>query len=188
MRRAARRNGYSILEIVVAMAIFGVFMVVLFVLTAEMRSWERRLPVNYMRHPQVMAVIARLRNDVLDAHGRNPYRSTHDGYSMSPKTLILETVHASGGARMVVWDFSTPGEVRRRSYNVGEVEEWVARGMPEGFSRDFVIDAVKIDDATALSGSGGSSAAQRPYGVRIVAKDSNGRVGLDQILQPRAHE
>lgn len=189
MRRVGRSRaaGYSLIEIVVAMSIFGLFLVVVFVLTAEMRGWERRLPVNYMRHPQVMAVVARLRHDVLDAHGKKPYRKSHDGYTMSPKTLILETVHASGGVRTVVWDFSTPGEVRRRSYNVGEVEEWLARGVPEGFSRDFVIDAVEIDDESVFSGGGGS-AAQRPYGVRILARDSNGRLTLDQILQPRAHE
>lgn len=192
MKRIASRRaaGYSLLEVVVAMAIFGIFLAVLFGLTAEMRGWERRLPVNYMRHPQVMAVIARLRHDVLDAHGSRPYRRTHDGYTMSPTTLILETVHATGTVRMVVWDFSTPGEVRRRSYNAGALEdEWLARGVPEEFSRNFTFDAVTLaEDEEVFSSDASQQEPQRPYGVRVLAKDSNGKVAIDQILQPRAHE
>ena len=72
----------------------------------------------------------------------------------------------------MIWDFSKPGEVLRRSYNVGVKTDWVARGVPPEFAVE--IEAVKF--------------AGRPYGVRIVAKDQEGRVAIDQILQPRAHE
>lgn len=170
MKRVA---GYTLLEVVVAMAVFGILLSVLAVLTAEMRFYEKRLPVNFMRHPQIISVIERLRRDVLDAHGQAPYRDTHDGYTMSEKTLILESVQRSGGVQTIVWDFSIPGEVHRRAYNVGVADHWVARGVPEDFS------SVEIGDV----GIPGSA-----YGVRITAKDRNGRIAIDQILQPRAHE
>jgi prepilin-type N-terminal cleavage/methylation domain-containing protein len=169
-----RSAGFTLLEIVVAMAIFGIFLLVIGILTSEMRSYEKRLPVNFMRHPQISAVVARVRRDVLDAHGSKPYRNSHGEYTMSPKTLILESVQATGGVETVVWDFSKPGEVRRISYNVGVASEWVARGVPEDFSSSVTLDAVDIPG--------------RPYGVRLIAKDRNGRIAIDQILQPRAHE
>ena len=168
------QRGYSLLEVVVAMAIFGIFLAVLFQLTAEMRFHEKRLPVNMHKHPQVMAVLARLRRDVLDAHGRTPYRKKHGEYVSSEKVLIVETVNASGGVETVVWDFRTPREVRRRAYNVGNATEWVARGLPLGFSQ-LRIDAVKTDEDAA-------------WATRIVARDEKGRLAIDTILQPRATE
>ena len=169
-----RQRGYSLLEVVVAMAIFGVFLAVLFQLTAEMRFYEKRLPVNMHRHPQVIAVLARLRRDVLDAHGRTPYKKSHDEYVSSEKVLIVETVNTSGGVETVVWDFRTPREVRRRAYNVGNATDWVARGLPLSFAQ-VEIDAVKTDDDAA-------------WATRIVARDEKGRLAIDTILQPRATE
>ncbi len=166
-----RQRGYSLLEVVVAMTIFGIFLAVLFHLTAEMRFYEKRLPVNMHKHPQVMAVLSRLRRDVMDAHGRSPYKNEHDGYVSSPKVLIVETINTSGGAETIVWDFRTPREVRRRAYNVGVPTEWVARGVPA----QFVVDAVKTHvDAT--------------WAARVMAKDEKGRLAIDTILQPRATE
>ena len=174
MVKPARSRGYSLLEVVVAMAIFGVFLAILFTLTAEMRFYEKRLPVNLHRHPQVIAVLSRLRRDVMDAHGRTPYKNEHDGYTSSDKVLIVETVNASGGVETVVWDFRTPREVRRRAYNVGNAEDWVARGLPLTFSQ-LEIDAVKTDDDAA-------------WATRITATDEKGRLAIDTILQPRATE
>ena len=167
-------SGYTLLEVVVAMAVFGIFLFILAQLTTEMRSHEKRLPVNMHKNPMVISVLARLRRDVLDGLGRDPYRNEHDGYVSSPKVLILETVNTSGGSEMVVWDFRTPGEVRRRAYNVGNATEWVARGLPLDFSQ-LEIDAVKT----------GSGAA---WATRIVAKDRKGQLAIDTILQPRATE
>lgn len=169
-----RQAGYSLLEITVAMAIFSIFLATLFVLTAEFRRHEKRMPINFMKHPQVISVIARLRRDVLDAHGTNPYRNEHDGYTMSAKTLILETVNAAGGTEIVVWDFSKKGEVLRRSYNAGVAANWTARGLPLSFTQNWEFDALKIGDG--------------PYGVRIQSKDDHGRLAIDQILQPRVEE
>jgi prepilin-type N-terminal cleavage/methylation domain-containing protein len=166
--------GYTLIEILVSMAVMSVVIAIFSILAAEMRSHEKRLPVNMLRHPQVVAVLARLRRDVIDAHGKSPYRNSHDGYTAGKQVLILESVQPNGGVQMVVWDFRTPREVRRRSYNVGQVTEWVARGLPDSFTNDLLIDAIGLPG--------------RPWAVRVVAKDSDGRIAIDQILQPRAHE
>jgi prepilin-type N-terminal cleavage/methylation domain-containing protein len=167
-------RGYSLIEVVVAMAVFGTFLMILGVLTVDMRRNEKRMPVNFMRHPQIDAVISRLRRDVLDAHGASPYREAHDGYTQGPKTLILESVQQNGGVNIIIWDFRNAGQVRRRAYNVGVVTEWVARGVPEDFASSLELDAVGIPG--------------RPWGVRVTARDERGRIAIDQILQPRAHE
>ncbi len=167
------RRGYSLLEVVVTMAIFGVFLLIITTLTLEMRTNEKRHPVNFMRHPQIVTVLARMRRDVLDAFGPNPYPPSAGGgkYQQSPKTLIIETM-VSGGLQTVVWDFSMAGEVHRISYNVGVSTEWVARGLPPDFGA--TIDSVEVPG--------------HPYGVRITAVDQKGILSIDQYLQPRAHE
>ena len=173
MRRRSQR-GHTLLEVIVSLTIFGTFLAIAFGLTAEMRRWEKRLPVNFMRHPQIIAVIARMRRDVLDVEiskGQPIYVEKHDGYAMGPKTLIIQT-GLETGSQIVVWDFSEPGVVRRVAYNVGVKTEWVVRGVPPEFSP--VIDEVKFDG--------------RPYGVRLFAKDTYGRMAIDQILQPRSYE
>ena len=179
-----RQRGYTLLEVVVAMAIFAMFLAVLFQLTAEMRGYEKRLPVNMHKHPQVIAVLARLRRDVMDAHGRSPYREEHAGYVSSSKVLILESVTASGGVETIVWDFRTPREVKRISYNVGNATEWVARGLPIDFTK-LDIDAVKVTD---LEIAGLDPDYDAAWATRIRATDEKGRLAIDTILQPRATE
>jgi prepilin-type N-terminal cleavage/methylation domain-containing protein len=174
VKRGLSQRGYTLLEVVVAMTIFGIFLAVLFQLTAEMRYYEKRLPVNMHRHPQVIAVLARLRRDVLDAHGRTPYKDSYGEYTASRKVLIVETVNASGGVETVVWDFRTPREVRRRAYIVGNPDDWVARGLPLDFSR-LEIEPIRT----------GTDAA---WAARIRATDEKGRIAIDTILQPRATE
>ena len=172
-----RQRGFSLLEVTIAMTVFGVFLVVFFMLTAEMRDWEKRLPVNLMRNPQIAGVLGRMRRDVQDAwipFGKTPYVNEHDGFSMSsPNTIILNVMQSTGGNQIIVWDFNTPGVARRIAYNVGFKNEWRAAGLPEDFAKNFTIGAVELND--------------RPYGVRITMKDDHGRVAIDQILQPRTH-
>ena len=168
-----RQRGFTLMELVITMAIFGMFLMMLGALTMEMRGQEKRYPVNFMQHPQVVAVLSRMRRDVQDAFGSNPYPgSTVDGrYVQSPKVLIVETM-VGVGSQTVVWDFSKQGEVHRVSYNVGVTTEWVARGLPPDFGANI--------DAIATPG--------HPFGVRITAADSHNRLTIDQYLQPRAHE
>jgi prepilin-type N-terminal cleavage/methylation domain-containing protein len=171
-----RDRGFTLLELIVAMSVFGVFLVVFFILTAEMRSWEKRLPVNFMRNPQVISTVARLRRDVQDMFivNANPYDTVYEGYTNTNKTLVFESQQPSGGVQKIIWDFREPGTAKRIAVNVGAVSEWHARGLPP----DFVVNF----DAVELPGKG------RPWGVRIRATDKNGRISIDQILQPRAHQ
>lgn len=171
-RRAA---GYSLLEVVVAMAVFGIFLLILGALTMEMRRAEQHLPVNFMRNPQVINVLSRMRRDVLDAHGVNAFEvMPPPGFEQSEKTLVVESVQPGGGVQTIVWDFRTPGVVVRHAYNVGVPTIWTARGLPEDFTNELLIDAVEMEG--------------RPWGVRLKARDRKGRLAIDQIFQPRAHE
>ena len=169
-----RQRGYTLLEAVFAMAIFGIFLMVVVALTADMRAYEKRLPINMHKHPQVIAVLSRLRRDVLDAAGRVPYQNSYGTYIASDKVLIINTFVTNGGQQTVIWDFRTPGEVRRRAYQVGVPSDWVARGLPFEFS-NLKIEALKI--------TGGSA-----WATRIKATDEKGRIAIDTILQPRATE
>jgi prepilin-type N-terminal cleavage/methylation domain-containing protein len=180
--RARRQRGFTLIEVIISMTIFGTLLVIVFALTAEMRRWEKRLPVNFMRHPQIMSVISRMRRDVLDVQvGTNgkiyldEYTDQYDNklYENTSKTLILQTLPETG-LQTIIWDFTEPGVARRLSYNVGVRSEWVARGLPNGFSSGVFLEAVEFEG--------------RPYGVRLKAEDSNGQISIDQILQPRTHE
>jgi prepilin-type N-terminal cleavage/methylation domain-containing protein len=171
-----RQAGYSLIEVIVALSVFCAFLAVLFILTAEMRGWDKRLPMNYTRYPQIGSVIARMRKDVQDINlqaNPNPYKIEHDGYSNTDKTLIF-TTSVAGGERIVVWDFREAGVVTRHEYNVGVKTSWNARGVPAEFSAGIGIEAV------AMPG--------RPFGVRLQAKDAKGHLAIDQIFQPRAHD
>jgi hypothetical protein len=157
------------MEVVISLAVFGVFMLLITQLTLEMNGYDKRYPVNYMSHPQVASLVARLRRDVYDA--TSPYYlSDYGTYSNSPKTLILYSLQPSGFAETVVWDFSKKGEAWRRAYSVGNLTtEWVARGVPQITLLDFPIEG-------------------HPDSVRVQAKDTEGQIAIDQVFQPRSHE
>jgi len=162
-------RGYTLLEIVVALALFGVFLLIITQLTREMNGYERRLPINFMAHPQVGAVLARMRRDVSDATA--PYYPDSCGtYSQSQKTLILYSLQSTGNAVTVVWDFTKPGEAHRLAYSVGSLtSNWVARGVPQSFTvTDFPIDG-------------------HPDSVRVQAREPIGILAIDQLFQPRPH-
>ncbi len=171
-----RQAGYSLMEVVVALSVFCAFLAVLLILTAEMRGWDKRLPMNYARHPQVASVIARMRRDVLDAHMPHyvtPYISEHAGFKQSEKTLILRTL-VGGTERIIIWDFRVEGLVTRHEFNAGMHMQWNARGVPPDFSAGTGLTAVEMEG--------------RQYGVRLQARDAKGQLAIDQIFQPRTHQ
>ena len=169
MVRRRRERGYSLLEVIWVLAIFGVFLFMLTTMTEELRRQEVEYPIDFMKHPQLTAVLSRLRRDVIDAFGGGPYPPSYNEYAQSDKTLILYTVLGSG-SQTVVWDFRTKGEARRMSFSAGMmVSDWKARGVP-----DFTIGTYEIPN--------------RPFAVRVQAKNKKGRLAVDQIFQPRAHE
>ena len=165
-----RQRGFTLLEIVVALSIFGILLIILTVLTLEMHQQEKRFPVNFMKHPQMVAVIARLRRDVLDIDFSDPYPDPFGDYTQSKKVLIVQTFREGRGVRTVVWDLREEGVAKRREYNVGVVTDWYARGLPGS-----------IEFSAEKLGAG------RPWATRIIAKDGKGAIAIDQIFQPRTH-
>jgi len=171
LRSSRKSRGFTLLETIFTLAIFGVFIIILVTMSAEMRGYDRRYPVNFMRHPQVTAVMSRMRKDVVDAFGADPYPASYATYGQTSKTLIVYSVQSTGFTQTIVWDFRTPGVVYRKAYSVGNVvSDWVARGVPA----DFTVGTFEIPD--------------RPFAVRIRATDQGGKLAIDQIFQPRAHE
>lgn len=164
-----RERGYTMLEMVIALAVFGVFLMIIVALTAEMRANEKRYPVNFMIHPEISGVMARMRRDIFDTMY---YPAEWQGYSQTPKTLVLYTLRQTGFAETVVWDFRTRGEVHRKSFNATEQDgDWVARGLP-----DFNVN---IDTFTLGTGQDA---------VRIKGTDDQNRLAIDEIFVPRPHK
>jgi len=162
-----RERGYSLLEIVVTLAVFGIFLWIVVVLTAEMRANEKRYPINYMAHPEVSAVMARLRRDIFDT---TFYPQNFQGYEQSPQTLLLYTIDQSGFGKTVIYDFRTHGEVHRKEYNATQLTgEWVAHGVPDFHFDDFTLDTGQV-------------------AARITARDEQNRLAIDEIFVPRPHK
>lgn len=161
-----RPRGFSLMEVVVTVAVFGVFLMIIVSLTLEMRKNEAKYPINFMLHPEVSSVIARLRKDVFDTMY---YPASFKTYSQSSKTLILYTLKTTGFAETVIYDFSKNGEVHRLSYNATDpTGEWIARGVPT-----FEISSYSL--------------ATGQDAVRIKAYDKDGKLAIDEIFLPRAH-
>lgn len=162
-----RQRGFTLMEMVVTLAIFGAFLLIIVSLTLEMRKNETKYPVNFMVHPEVSSVIARLRKDVFDT---KYYPAEFKGYSQSASTLILYTLRTSGFGETVIYDFGTKGEVHRKAYNATDlVSDWTARGVPTFQIADYQLTT-------------GQDA------VRIKAYDDQGKLAIDEIFLPRAHD
>jgi prepilin-type N-terminal cleavage/methylation domain-containing protein len=162
-----RQRGYTMMEIVVTLAVFGVFLMIIVGITLEMRKTEAKYPVNFMVHPEVAGLVARMRKDVFDT---KYYPATFQTYEQTSKTLILYTLQKTGFAETVVYDFNTDGEVHRKSYNASQLTgDWVARGVPT-----FEISSFELDTGQQA--------------VRISAKDKKGVLGIDEIFLPRPHD
>jgi prepilin-type N-terminal cleavage/methylation domain-containing protein len=165
IRRRAR--GYSLLEIVVVMALFGVFLYILVTLTTEMRRNEKKWPVNFFAHPEVGNVLARMRRDILDS---TSFPATIDKYSQSPTTLIVYTINQDGTAETVVWDFSQPGEVHRVAFKATlKSSEWMTHEDPI-----FVTSLEPMESGDEQQ-------------VHIRAIDTQGKLAIDEIFVPRPH-
>lgn len=162
-----RQRGYTLLEIVVTLAVFGVFLFIVVLLTAEMRANEKKYPINYMAHPEVSSVMARLRKDIFDT---KYYPATFQNYQQTPQTLILYTLQQSGFGETVVYDFRTAGEAHRKSFNAAQLTgDWTARGVPQFSIGNFTLNT-------------GQDA------VRISATDAQNRLAIDEIFVPRPHD
>ncbi|MEA2162593.1 MAG: hypothetical protein QOK37_720 [Thermoanaerobaculia bacterium] len=166
MRKRAR--GFSLMEAVIAMALFSVFLFILVTLTAEMRRNEKRWPVNFFSHPEVGSVLARIRRDVYDS---TSLLDSFGTFSSSATMLIVYTINQDRtSAETVVWDFSIPGEVHRRAYRATLLSsEWMARSVPI-----FLWSKESMPDG--------------PDAVRMKAIDKEGKLAIDEIYVPRPHQ
>jgi prepilin-type N-terminal cleavage/methylation domain-containing protein len=165
--RRRRARGYSMMEIVVVMALFGVFLFILVTLTTEMRRNEKKWPVNFFSHPEVGYALSRMRHDILDS---TAFPDSIKEFSQSPTTLILYTINQDGTAETVVWDFSKPGMVHRIAFKATLLSsEWKT-----------LEDPIFIASLEPMS----SGDEQQ---VHIRAIDKQGKLAIDQIFVPRPH-
>jgi prepilin-type N-terminal cleavage/methylation domain-containing protein len=164
--RRRRARGYTMMEIVITMALFGVFLFIIVTMTAEMRRVEKKWPVNFFAHPEVGSVLARMRRDIYDSTARP---DSFETYSASPLTLIVYTINNDGTAETVVWDFTTPGEAHRKAFKATLLSsEWMAGGLP-------------LFMATTEPMPSGQDA------IRIQAIDKEKKLAIDELIVPRPH-
>ena len=166
-----RQRGYSLMEMTIAMAIFGIFLFIVVTLTAEMRRQEKKYPVNFIAHPDVNAVLARMRRDINDT---KVYYTEYGGVPAAPPSVLwIDTITNAGTSEVVMWDFRTVGEVHRRVYTAEttQTSDWVARGVP-------------LFTYIPYPGPHGSN------GVEVQAFDLSGdkpKLAIDEIFIPRPH-
>lgn len=159
------KRGFSLMEVVVAMAVLGVVILAMTMLTAEYRRYDRAVQFKWFVHPEIDAVLSRMRADVIETTG---YPAEVNGYVQGEKVLILQTRDVTLHTEETVWDFREPPIARRLRYRSGEVaESWQANGLPE-----FTIAAAPMPDGAV--------------GLRLQGKDGEGRVIVEQTLAPRA--
>jgi hypothetical protein len=163
--RTPHSGGFSIVELLAAMVIFGVFLIVLVGLQREFLRYDGEMRVAFFTHPAPFSVLARLRRDILDSRG---YPESEGDWTQSTSTLLLDAAGDDGRPLVVVWDFSNPLLVKRIEREKGKsVSEWEARAVP----------AYRIGNWEAPDGR---------IGVLVTATDGEGNVVVDQIVTPRA--
>lgn len=161
-----RARGYSLMEITVTLALFGVFLFIIVTLTAEMRRNEKKWPVNFLTHPDVSAALSRMRRDVYDA---KYFPDAWQTYSQTGQTPIIYLVTATG-AETIVWDLRTPGQVTRHA--------WIAN-LPQA---DWTAQATPTFTAEQYEAPNGET------GLHVTAVDDKGKLAIDQILIQRPHD
>ena len=161
-----RQRGFTLVEMLVTVAVFGVFVIIIGTLTYNMYYVQQKWPINYMSHPEVGGVVARVRRDVLDSLY---YPAEFEGFVQTNRTLLIYVVGQDGFAKTIVYDFRKNNEVRRLEYKSKELETtWIGRAMP----------AFEIDHYDMPTGE---------IAVRLIARDTGGKRAIDQIFVPRPH-
>jgi prepilin-type N-terminal cleavage/methylation domain-containing protein len=179
VRRRRAERGYSLMEITVVLAVFGIFLYIVVSLTAEMRRQESRYPVNFLTNPEVNSVLARLRRDVYDT---KLYYPEYAGVPAGTDVLWVDAISEAGTSEVVMWDFRTEGEVHRRVYNSAQVQvsEWVTRATPH-----FEVDQPPLQTPTPDGWPHGVN----PVEVKAldITDPKNPKLSIDEIITPRPH-
>lgn len=153
------RRGASLLELVVAMAVFGLFLLIVAALSGEFRRADQTIRFAWFRHPETVTIATRVRRDILGASG---YPAEFQGMEQEPTRLILD----AGQARTIVWTF---GETVQRDAWKGSslASTWKARAAPA-----FTVDAWETPNGET--------------GVRLIGRDADGGLIVEQLVIPRA--
>jgi prepilin-type N-terminal cleavage/methylation domain-containing protein len=160
-----RSRGFSLIEIVVALAIFALLLLILVGLESQLVRFDRHMRIELFTHPEPAAVLARVRRDVLDSVG---YPGQQGEWTQTATTLLLNGLDEDGKPVVIVYDFSKANTAHRLAYHGNELfAEWSANNVPA-----FTIDAVELPRGETA--------------VRLTALDNHGRVAIDQIITPRA--
>lgn len=147
-------------EVVIALAIFGVLLLILTSLQAEFLRFDRDADLRLFDHPQHLAVLERLRRDVQDSIS---YPLMWQEWLQTDTSLILRLSEET----VVVWSFES-GRAERLSWVDGALDErWTARGLP------------RFELAAAEGASG-------RFGVRLQGYGGEEQLVLEQVVFPRA--
>jgi len=162
--RARGTRGFTLVEMVVALAVFGVLILIMAVLEHHLAQVERRVKLDWFTHPELLAVVSRVRSDILESER---VMESFGEWSEDASTLILSMGGEGSGRRVVVYDFSESGLARRYEFSGSSLDStWTANGVPR-----FEVGAYQF-------GSTGS-------GVALRALDQEGRLVIDRIFAPR---
>ena len=83
-----RAKGFSLVELAVTVAIFGILLLILVSLEGQYLRFDRSVRVEFLKHPETEAVLARVRRDVLDS----------SSYPLGFKTFTQSSTHSHRGA------------------------------------------------------------------------------------------
>jgi len=156
-------RGASLLELLVALSLFGAFLVVIMVLQREVFRFDRELQFQWRDHVHPAAVASRLQRDVRES---SSYPASFLYFTQSSSTLLLRR-SGNGPPHTIVYEFEQ-GLTRRREYKNDVPENyWEARGVPQ-----FVVSAI-----TSESGN---------VGVGLTGIDARSRIIIENAFFPRA--
>ncbi len=147
-------------EVVIALAIFGVLLLILTSLQVEFLRFDRDADLRLFDHPQHLAVLERLRRDVQDSVS---YPLMWEGWLQSNTTLILRLSEKE----VVVWRFEAEEAERLHWLDENLDERWAAHGLPR-----FELAAAEV--------------APDRFGVRLQGYGRDEQLVLEQVVFPRA--
>ncbi|HEY5611736.1 MAG TPA: prepilin-type N-terminal cleavage/methylation domain-containing protein [Thermoanaerobaculia bacterium] len=159
-----RARGFSLAELVFVLAIFGILLLIATSLQWEMMKFDNEMRIEWLKHPEAMAVVARVRKDILDSSG---YPEEIGDYEQTTATLILSSLNEDDEPETVVWDFREEGTARRLTfYGSDPTSEWITNATP-----NYEISSFEMPDGSIA--------------VRLIGYNDEGRLVVDQILNPR---